>query len=86
VTAPIVATNLDVLFIALVVVAALAWVGIFVQMFQARRAARDLDRAMREFRPDPRDLRVPRAPDTASDYRDSLTRHARELQLKENRR
>lgn len=60
------------LYIALAILVA-SVIGLVVQWFQNRRATRDF-------------LRVSRAPDTATDYRDSLARHARELQLKETRR
>jgi hypothetical protein len=72
-TEPLIRTNPEFLLWILVGIVIACLVGIAWNWAANRRASRDL-------------LRVCRAPDTSTDYRDSLARHARELQLKESRR
>lgn len=71
------------LYIALAILVA-SVIGLVVQWIQSRRATRDFERAIAEWRPRPRDLYVPRAPER--DDRNSLVRHARECNLKETTR
>lgn len=83
-TEPLIATNAEFgLWIASAILVA-SVIGLVVQWVQNRRAERDLERAIAEWRPRPRDLYVPRAPQR--DDRNSLVRHARECQLKETTR